>query len=107
MARPTKHTADDVTRMVVDAAEALARQEGLRGLSLRKIAAEVGYAPGSLYNVIGDLDDIVLHFNARTLDRCRTISRTASNRVGLPLRTLSRWPTATWISSSLSRASGV
>lgn len=76
MARPTKHTADDVTRMVVDAAEALARQEGLRGLSLRKIAAEVGYAPGSLYNVIGDLDDIVLHLNARTLDRLSDYLRT-------------------------------
>jgi AcrR family transcriptional regulator len=76
MARPTKHTPDDVARMVVDAAEALARQEGLRGLSLRKIAAEIGYAPGSLYNVIGDLDEIILHLNARTLERLSEYLRT-------------------------------
>jgi AcrR family transcriptional regulator len=76
MGRPTKHTPDDVARMVVDAAEALARQEGLRGISLRKIAAEVGYAPGSLYNVIGDLDDIILHLNARTLERLSVYLKT-------------------------------
>ena len=69
MARPTKHTRDDVVRMVVDAAEKLARKKGLRGLSLRKIAADVGYAPGSLYHLIGDLDEIILHLNARTLAR--------------------------------------
>jgi AcrR family transcriptional regulator len=69
MGRPAKHSQDDVVRMVVDAAEAMARQEGLRGLSLRKIAAEIGYVPGSLYNLIGDLDAIILHLNARTLER--------------------------------------
>ena len=69
MGRPTKHSQDDVVRMVVDAAETMARQEGLRGLSLRKIAAEIGYVPGSLYNLIGDLDAIILHLNARTLER--------------------------------------
>src|SRR5829696_1841286 len=69
MGRPSKHNQDDVVRMVVDAAEAMARREGLRGLGLRRIAAEIGYVPGSLYNLIGDLDDIVLHLNARTLER--------------------------------------
>ncbi len=69
MGRPAKHSQEDIVRMVVDAAEAMARREGLRGLSLRKIAADVGYVPGSLYNVIGDLDDIILHLNARTLER--------------------------------------
>ena len=69
MGRPTKHSQDDVIRMVVDAAERMARQEGLRGLSLRRIAAEIGYVPGSLYNLIGDLDQIILHLNARTLER--------------------------------------
>jgi AcrR family transcriptional regulator len=76
MARPTKHTRDDVVRMVVDAAEKLARRKGLRGLSLRKIAGEVGYAPGSLYHLIGDLDEIILHLNARTLARLSSFLRT-------------------------------
>jgi AcrR family transcriptional regulator len=76
MARPTKHTRDDVVRMVVDAAEKLARKKGLRGLSLRKIAGEVGYAPGSLYHLIGDLDAIILHLNARTLARLSSFLKT-------------------------------
>jgi AcrR family transcriptional regulator len=76
MARPTKHSRDDVVRMVVDSAERLARKKGLRGLSLRKIAAEIGYAPGSLYHLIGDLDQIILHLNARTLSRLARLLKT-------------------------------
>jgi AcrR family transcriptional regulator len=76
MGRPTRHQHDDVVRMAVDAAEAAARREGLRGLSLRKIAAEIGYVPGSLYNLIGDLDAIILHLNARTLERLADYLRT-------------------------------
>jgi AcrR family transcriptional regulator len=76
MARPAKHTRDDVVRMVVDTAEKLARKKGLRGLSLRKIASEIGYAPGSLYHLIGDLDEIILHLNARTLARLSSFLKT-------------------------------
>jgi AcrR family transcriptional regulator len=98
MGRPTKHTPDDVARMVVDAAEALARQDGVARHQPRKIAAEVGYAPGSLYNVIGDLDDIILHLNARRWSACRSTSRPASTRAGPRSRTRSRWRTDTSIS---------
>ncbi len=55
--------------LVIDAAEAIARAEGLRGLGMRRIAAAVGYAPNSIYNAIGDLDEVILRLNARTLDR--------------------------------------
>lgn len=55
--------------LVVEAAEAIARTEGLRGLGMRKLAAAVGYAPNSIYHAVGDLDRVVLRVNARTFGR--------------------------------------
>ena len=57
--------------LVAEAAERIARAEGLRGLGMRRIATEIGYAPNSIYNAVGGLDDIVLAVNARTLTRLR------------------------------------
>ena len=65
------HNREEFVTLVIEAAERMASTEGLRGLGLRKIAVAVGYAPNSLYNAIGDLDDIVSRVNARTIDRLR------------------------------------
>ena len=65
------HSRDEFLTLVTDAAEVLARQEGLRGLGLRRLANAIGYAPNSLYNGVGDLDDIILQVNARTIERLR------------------------------------
>jgi AcrR family transcriptional regulator len=56
---------------ILKVASALADAEGLRGVGVRAIAARLGISPGTLYNVIGDIDDIVLHVNAQTLIRLR------------------------------------
>jgi AcrR family transcriptional regulator len=66
-----EHNRDEFVALVTDAAETIAAAEGLRGLGLRRIAGAVGYAPNSIYNAIGDLDDIVMRVNARTVDRLR------------------------------------
>ncbi|HEX8663807.1 MAG TPA: WHG domain-containing protein [Beijerinckiaceae bacterium] len=71
MARRADHSRDELAGLVIDAAEALAREEGLRGIAMRRIAAAIGYAPGSIYNAVGDLDQVVLRVNARTLTRLR------------------------------------
>ena len=71
MARRTDHSREELRALVVGAAETLARREGLRGIAMRRIAAEIGYAAGSIYNAVGDLDAVVLRVNARTLERLR------------------------------------
>jgi AcrR family transcriptional regulator len=48
------------------AEQAIARQ-GLGALRARALAEEVGCAVGAIYNVVEDLDDLVLLVNARTL----------------------------------------
>jgi len=69
MGRRSLHTHDELRELIIDAATAIIEQEGLEGLSAREIAKRVGYSPGTLYNVFENLDDLILHVNARTLDR--------------------------------------
>ena len=48
-------------RTIIDA-------HGLAGLSAREIARRIGYSPGTIYNMFTNLDDVVLHVEARVLD---------------------------------------
>src|SRR5437868_12652522 len=48
------------------AARAIA-ERGLAGLKARQLADEAGCAVGAIYNVVADLDELVLLANARTL----------------------------------------
>lgn len=52
---------------MIKAAEAILAEQGLQALQARAVAASVGCAVGSIYNVFGDIDDLILHANARTL----------------------------------------
>jgi AcrR family transcriptional regulator len=55
--------------MALDAAEEIAAREGLRSLTVRRIAAKIGYAPSTLYNLFENLDDLIVHLNGRILDQ--------------------------------------
>jgi AcrR family transcriptional regulator len=52
---------------LVAAAEQAIEQQGIATLRARALAQEVGCAVGAIYNVVEDLDDLVLLVNARTL----------------------------------------
>jgi len=68
MARRNDHTREELRHMILDAATELLEEEGPSGLSARKIAKEIGYTVGTLYNVFHNLDDIILNINGQTLD---------------------------------------
>ncbi len=68
MARRKEHTHDQLHTMALDAAREIAGVEGLRGLTARRIATKIGYAPGTLYNVFDNLEDLVTQLNIDTLD---------------------------------------
>lgn len=55
--------------MALEAGRGIAERGGLPALTARAIAAEIGYSPGTLYNLFEDLDDLIVHLNADTLDR--------------------------------------
>jgi AcrR family transcriptional regulator len=52
---------------LIAAAERAIETQGLSGLKARALAAEAGCAVGAIYNVVADLDELVLAVNARTL----------------------------------------
>ena len=68
MARRSDHTRVELKALTLDAAERLLAQSGGQGISARQIATEIGYSPGTLYNLFEDLDELLLHVAARTLD---------------------------------------
>lgn len=69
MPRRSDHTRSEFKELVIQAAEALVAESGEQRLSARAIAGRIGYSPGSIYLAFENLDDVILHANARTLDR--------------------------------------
>lgn len=69
MARRSDHSRGQLADLVLNAARALATEDGLRAVTMRSIAGRIGYAPGSIYNAVGDLDTVLLRLKADTLNR--------------------------------------
>ena len=69
MARRSDHSREELREMTLVAAENIVVEQGYEGLSARKVATAIGYTVGTLYLVFENLDDLILHINARTLDR--------------------------------------
>jgi AcrR family transcriptional regulator len=87
MARRSDHTREELHRMALDAARSIVDKQGLRGLSTRGIATAIGYSPGTLYQLFADLDDLIVHMNAETLDglikACRGVDLSATPETAL------------------------
>ncbi|MGE0697516.1 MAG: TetR/AcrR family transcriptional regulator [Hyphomicrobiaceae bacterium] len=68
MGRRSTHTPEQLRQLILDAAQSIIETNGLAGLSAREIARRIGYSPGTIYNMFQNLDDVVLHIEARVLD---------------------------------------
>ena len=68
MARRSDHSRDELKALILECAREIAEEEGFRGLTARRIATEIGYAPGTIYNLFSDLDELILHLRGETLD---------------------------------------
>jgi AcrR family transcriptional regulator len=69
MGRRSDHSRSELTVLAVDAAERLIALKGTEGMTVRQIAAEIGYSPGTLYNLFKNLDELLLHVAGRTLEK--------------------------------------
>jgi AcrR family transcriptional regulator len=54
---------------LIEAAERAIAAKGVAGLRARELAAEVGCALGAIYNLVADMDELVLRVGSRTLAR--------------------------------------
>ena len=68
MGRRSDHSRQELYALALSAAQHIAEEDGLRGLTTRRIAQQIGYTSGTLYNVFENLDDLVVHLNSSTLD---------------------------------------
>ena len=68
MARRADHTREELRDLALSAARTLACQDGLRGVTIRGIAAEIGYSVGTLYNVFEDQSDLIVCLNGSILE---------------------------------------
>ncbi|MBE7637618.1 TetR family transcriptional regulator [Sneathiella sp. P13V-1] len=71
MARRYDHSREELRQMILDKTQAHIAEFGVQNLSLRKVAKEIGYSVGTIYNFFKDLDDLVMQMNGVTLDRLR------------------------------------
>jgi AcrR family transcriptional regulator len=65
--QPTLRRREQLKATLAEAAERRIETAGLGSLRARALADEVGCAVGAIYNVVKDLDDLVLLVNSRTL----------------------------------------
>ena len=68
MARRSDHTREELKDAVFKAAWQIISEEGFDALTARHIAKQIGYAPGTIYNLYDSMDDLYLQINAHTLD---------------------------------------
>jgi AcrR family transcriptional regulator len=68
MARRSDHTREELRNLAIQTGYELIDLKGFSALSARQIAANMGYTVGTLYNVFGTLELLILHIHAQTLD---------------------------------------
>ena len=73
------------------AAERMVASRGLAGLKTRDLAREIGCANGAVYNLVADVDELILRVGSRTLLRLdEALSAAESNGEPSPQETLVR-----------------
>lgn len=67
MGRRSDHTRSELEALFIDEGWRQLAETGLAHFSARDVAKRVGYSIGTLYNVFGSYDGLLLAINARTL----------------------------------------
>ena len=68
MARRNDHTREELVSMTLEQVKNFLSEHPHHELSLRKVAAMIGYVPSTLVNVFGNYNLLLLHAVAQTLD---------------------------------------
>jgi AcrR family transcriptional regulator len=66
--RRSDHNRKELAAMIVDAGHRLMAETGFAAFSAREVARRVGYSIGTIYNVFGSLDHLLIAINSRTFE---------------------------------------
>jgi len=69
---------DRQREQLIEAAERAIAEKGLAGLKARELAQEIGCSLGAIYNLVADMDELVLRVGSRTLARLDAALSSAS-----------------------------
>lgn len=72
MARRSDHSKEELKNLAIQKGLEIIDKNGFSGFSARGIAKTMGYTVGTLYHVFGDMDQYMLHINAKILDDWHT-----------------------------------
>ena len=67
MARRSDHTKDELRKLILVAARRITVEKGVDALSARKVAVEIGYTVGTIYQYFDSMDALVHAMNEKTL----------------------------------------
>jgi AcrR family transcriptional regulator len=68
MGRRSDHSRDELRGMIIAQGHRQIAEVGFAKFSAREVAKAIGYSIGTLYNVFGSYDQLILAINGRTLD---------------------------------------
>jgi AcrR family transcriptional regulator len=66
MGRRSDHSRDELYALILEAGETLMAETGLASFSAREVAKRVGYSIGTIHNVFGNVDGLVMAINTQT-----------------------------------------
>ena len=69
MGRRSDHSREELREMIVSEGHRQLAETGYARFSAREVAKRIGYSIGTVYNVLGSLDQLMLAINGLTLDR--------------------------------------
>jgi AcrR family transcriptional regulator len=90
MSKTLERRAKQLEDLIVAAEKAIA-SKGLSGLKSRELAAEIGVANGAVFNLVDDMDELILRVGSRTLARLdAALTAAEGNGAAAPAETLVR-----------------
>jgi AcrR family transcriptional regulator len=66
MGRRSDHSRKELEALILDAGQDMMAQSGLAAFSAREVAKRIGYSVGTVMNVFGSVDGLVMAINSRT-----------------------------------------
>lgn len=69
MARRNDHSREELKTLILETAWTITGLEGFEALTARKLADQIGYTPGTLYNVFTSMDDLYLALCMRVVEK--------------------------------------
>lgn len=68
MARRNDHSKEELKALIFETAKKIIKKKGYQALSARKLADEIGYTAGTIYSFYKNIDDLIMHINASSVD---------------------------------------